>query len=94
MSRLGLLAALAPLAVVAACAPKPVPPPAPVMTGPEAVCAARGATTAGVDVSTVTVMPTASTKAGDTIYTVTANGVAYSCVVDPDGQTISTFAPQ
>ena len=67
MSRLSLLVALAPLAVVAACAPKPAPPPAPVMTGPEAACAARGATTAGVDVSTVTVMPTASTKAGDTI---------------------------
>ena len=94
MNRLSLLVVLAPLAVVAACAPKPAPPPAPVMTGPEAVCAARGATTAGVDVSTVTVVPTASTKAGDTIYTVTANGIAYNCVVDPDGTTISTFSPQ
>ena len=93
MKRLSLLLALGSLAVVAACA-KPAPPPPPVMTGPEAVCAARGATTAGVDVSTVSVVPTASTKAGDTIYTVTANGILYNCVVNPDGTTISTFSPQ
>ncbi len=94
MNRLSLLAVLGPLVIVAACAPKPAPPPAPVMTGPEQVCANRGAATAKVDVSTVTVVPTSSTKTGDTIYTVTAGGIAYNCVVEPNGTTISTFSPQ
>ncbi len=94
MNRLSLLLAFGPLVVVAACAPKPPPPPPVMLSGPEQVCAARGASTAGVDVSTVTVVPASSTKMGDTIYTVTANGISYNCVVEPNGTTISTFAPQ
>ena len=41
----------------------------------------------------VAVTPVASTKEGDTIYTVVAGGVAYNCVASPDG-TVRSFQPQ
>ena len=51
----------------------------------EQACIARAPQTGGVDPTTVTVTPTSSTKIGDTIYTVVANGIAYNCVASPDG---------
>ena len=51
---------------------------------------AQGAAIAAVDATTVTVTPTALTKVGDTIYTVVADGVGYTCVASPDG-TVTSF---
>ncbi len=93
MTRTGLALAVMLPVVLAACHRNPPPPVQPVLTGPEAACAARGASTAGVDVSTVTVTPASSTKMGDTIYSVIANGVGYNCVVGPSGA-VETFSPQ
>lgn len=79
-----------PFLALAACQ-KPAPtPPAPVLTPAEAACAAQAASVSGVDVGTVTVVPTSSTKTGATVYTATAGGKDYMCVVEVD-QTISTF---
>ncbi len=78
---------------MAACAKHPAPPPAPVMSPAEQACVAQGAALAAVDATTVTITPTASTKEGDTIYTVVADGIAYNCVASPDG-TVTTFQPQ
>jgi hypothetical protein len=91
--RTGLATALIVPVILAAChktppAPEPVP-----LTPAEAACAAAGANAAAVDVGTVTVTPTASTKMGETIYTVVANGVGYNCVVGADG-TVASFSPQ
>ena len=83
---------IAPLAI-AACQKPPPPPPAPVLSPAEQACIAAGAQTAGVDPATVSVTPTASTKMGDTIFTVVAGGVAYTCVASPDGA-VSSFQPQ
>ena len=55
------------------------------MSPAEQACIAQGAQVAGADPATVTVTPVASTKEGDTIYTVVAGGVAYNCVASPDG---------
>ena len=93
MTRTGLAVALMLPVVLAACQKTPPPPPQPVLTGPEAACAARGAATAGVDVSTVTVTPASSTKTGEPIYSVVANGVGYNCVVGLDGA-VQSFTPQ
>jgi hypothetical protein len=90
MTRLGLAAAALPVVVLAACqqpAPEPV---APVVSPGEAACAAAAAQTAGVDPATVTVVPTATTKTGATIYTATVGTTDYTCVVELDS-TISTF---
>lgn len=92
-ARIGAVAFLAlPLAIAACSKPAP-PPPAPMMSLSEEACAARAATTTGLDVSTVTIMPTSSTKTGDTVYAVTAGAATYTCVASPDG-TISSFAAQ
>ena len=93
MTRTGLAVALMLPIVLAACNKNPPPPPQPVLTGPEAACAARGAATAGVDVSTVSVTPVSSTKAGEPIYSVVANGVGYNCVVGMNGA-VESFTPQ
>lgn len=93
MTRTGLAVALMLPVVLVACQKTPPPPPAPVLTGPEAACAARGASTAGVDVSTVSVTPASATKTGETIYSVVANGVGYNCAVGPEGK-IASFTPQ
>ena len=90
MTRLALATALMLPVVLAACQRTPPPPPAPVMSAAEAACAARAAEVAGVDTATVTVVPTASTKTGATIYTATVGNTAYTCVVEID-QTVSTF---
>ena len=90
MTKLGLAALVAFPIALAACQKEPPPPPAPVQTAGEAACAARAAQLAGVDAATVTVVPTASTKTGATIYTASVNGVDYRCVVEIDS-TISTF---
>jgi nitrous oxide reductase accessory protein NosL len=76
--------------VLAACQRTPPPPPAPVQTAAEAACAARAAEVAGVDAGLVTVVPTASTKTGATIYTASVGDTDYTCVVEFD-QTVSTF---
>ena len=56
----------------------------------EAACAAQAAQVAGVDAATVTVVPTATTKTGATIYTATVGDTDYTCVVEVDSS-ISTF---
>jgi hypothetical protein len=79
-----------PVVVLAACqqpAPEPLPP---VQSPGEAACAAQAAQVAGVDAATVTVVPTASTKSGATIYTATVGETDYTCVVELDS-TISSF---
>lgn len=90
MTKLGLAALVAFPIALAACQKTPPPPPAPVQTAGEAACAARAAQLAGVDAATVTVVPTASTKTGATIYTASVNGVDYRCVVEVDSS-VSTF---
>ena len=93
MTKINLaLMLIAPVAI-AACAKTPPPPPPPVLSPGEQACVARGAEAAAVDAGTVTVTPTSSTKVGDTIFTVVANGVAYTCVASPDG-VVSVFQPQ
>jgi hypothetical protein len=90
MTRSGLAAVALPLVVLAACQ-RPAPePPAPVVSPGEAACAAQAAQVAGVDPATVTVVPTATTKSGATIYTATVGETDYTCVVELDS-TISTF---
>lgn len=81
---------LVPLALAACQRTPPPPPPAPILTAAEAACAARAAEVAGVDAALVTVVPTASTKSGATIYTASVGDTDYTCVVEVD-QTISTF---
>jgi hypothetical protein len=78
---------------IAACAKEPAPPPPPMLSPAEQACVAQGAAIAAVDETTVTITPTASTKVGDTIYTVVADGVAYTCVATPDG-TVTSFQAQ
>jgi hypothetical protein len=78
---------------MAACAKKSPPPPVPVLSPAEQACIAQGAQVAGVDPSTVTVTPVSSTKVGDTIYSVVAGGIGYTCVASPDG-TVTSFEPQ
>ena len=92
MTRFGFAALVAVPIVLAGCNREPPPPPAPIQSAGEAACAARAAQLAGVDPATVTVVPTASTKSGATIYTTTVNGVDYRCVVEIDS-TISAFDP-
>ena len=86
------LSLFAPLAVLAACNRQPPPPPAPMLSAAEQACLDQGAAIAAVDASTVTVTPVSSTKAGDTIYSVVAGGVAYNCVASFDG-TVTSFQP-
>ena len=93
MTRTSLALSLIVPIAIAACAKQPPPPPAPVMSPAEQACIAQGAQVAGADPATVTVTPVASTKEGDTIYTVVAGGVAYNCVASPDG-TVRSFQPQ
>ena len=93
MKKIGIVVALLLPVAMAACAKKPEPMATPVLTGPEQACATRAAQVTGADASTVTVVPTASTKTGDTIYTATANGLNYNCVVGPD-MMVSTFSAQ
>jgi hypothetical protein len=90
MTKLGLAALVAIPIALAACNREPPPPPAPVQSPGEAACAARAAQIAGVDPATVTVVPTASTKTGATIYTASVGGTDYRCVVEVDS-TISVF---
>jgi hypothetical protein len=90
MHKIGLAVLLVTPMILGACNRQPPPPPAPVMTASEAACAARAAEIAGVDAATVTVVPTASTKSGATIYTASVNGTSYTCVVEIDN-TVSTF---
>lgn len=90
MTRLGLAALALPVFVLVACQ-KPAPPPAaPVLTPAEAACAAQAAQIAAVDISTVTVVPSTTTKTGATVYTATAGGKDYMCVVEID-QSVSAF---
>jgi hypothetical protein len=90
MTRFALAAALVLPMAIAACNRQPPPPPAPVMSASEAACAAQAAQVAGVDAATVTVVPTATTKSGATIYTASVGGTDYSCVVEVDN-TVSSF---
>jgi uncharacterized cupredoxin-like copper-binding protein len=90
MTKLGLAALALPVVVLAACQQPEPAAVAPVMSPGEAACAAQAAQVAGVDAATVTVMPTAATKTGATIYTATVGDTDYTCVVEVDS-TISTF---
>ena len=92
MTRTGLAMALLVPIAIAACGRQEAPelPPAPVLSSGESACAARAAQVAGVDPTTVSVSPTSSTKTGATIYTATAGGNSYTCVVELDS-TISSF---
>ena len=94
MTRTSIAAALVlPMAVVA-CNRTPEPEPAPMvmpmMSGPEQACADRASQMSGLGPEAVTVMRTASTKTGATIYTASAGGVDYTCVVELD-MSVSTF---
>jgi hypothetical protein len=93
MTRSSLAAALLLPLVFAACARQPEPAPVPVLSAAEQACVDRAAGVTGADPATVTITPTAATKTGDTIYTVVANGQAYSCTVAPD-LTVAQFAMQ
>jgi len=90
MNRLSLAALLIAPIAISACAKQPV---APVLTAAEQACVARGAEISAMDPATVTVTPTSSTKVGDTIYTVVANGIGYNCVVSPEG-VVTSFTAQ
>ncbi len=90
MTRLSLAAIAAPL-LIAACAPKPTVPPAPVMSASELACATAAADLTGLDATTVVVVPVTATKTGATVYDVSAGGVDYVCVVEFD-QTVSQFS--
>lgn len=75
-----------------ACAREEPPAPAPVaLSAQEQACIDRAAAVTAADPAAITVAPTASTKTGETIYTVGANGVSYDCVVGPDLQ-VSSFS--
>jgi hypothetical protein len=84
------MALLAPIVVVA-CQRAPEPEPAPLLSAGEQACIDQAAATAGVDPATVTIAPTASTKAGATIYTVNAGTASFTCVVEVD-LTVSEFS--
>jgi len=90
MTRLGFAAMALPFVVLAACQTAPPPEPVAVVSPGEAACAAQAAAVAGVDAATVTVVPTASTKTGATIYTATVGDTDYTCVVEIDS-TVSSF---
>lgn len=94
LTKTGLAAALVLPMVFAACnrTPEPVPVALPVMSGAEQACADRAAQISGLGPEAVTVVPTASTKTGATIYAASAGGVDYTCVVEID-MSVSTFAP-
>jgi hypothetical protein len=92
MRRILGLALIAPVVLVACNRqPEPAPAPLPVMSAGEQACIDRAAATTAVDPATITIVPSASTKSGATIYTVTAGGVSYSCVAELDG-TVSGFS--
>jgi len=93
MNRLSLAALLIAPIAISACAKQPAAPVAPVLTAAEQACVARGAEISAMDPATVTVTPTSSTKVGDTIYTVVANGIGYNCVVSPEG-VVTSFTAQ
>jgi hypothetical protein len=90
MTKIGLAALALPVAVLAACQQQPPAPPAPVVSPGEAACAAAAAQATGVDAATVTVIPTGTTKAGQSIYTATVGETDYTCVVELDS-TVSSF---
>ena len=82
---------IVPVAMAACAKQPPPPPPAPMLSPAEQACVAQGAAIAAVDATTVTVTPVSSTKVGDTIFDVVANGVTYTCVASPEG-VVSHFA--
>ena len=85
---------LLPMVFFAACArQQPETVAVPALSAAEQACVDRAVATTGADPATVTITPTAATKTGDTIYTVVANGQAYSCTVAPD-LTVAQFAMQ
>ena len=89
-----LAAALLLPVVLAACArQEPETVAVPALSAAEQACVDRAVATTGADPATVTITPTAATKTGDTIYTLVANGQAYSCTVAPD-LTVAQFAMQ
>lgn len=91
MNRIGLACAIALPVFAAACNRTPEPEPMPVMlTAAEQACVDQGVAMTGADPSTVIVTPTASTKTGESIYTVNAGGMNYNCVAGMDG-TVSSF---
>ena len=96
MIRMGFAAVLVLPVVIMGCnrTPEPEPQPvmAPMMSGPEQVCADRAAAIAGTGPEAVTVVPTASTKTGAGVYTASVARADYSCVVEPD-MTVSAFEP-
>ena len=91
MRKHGILAMAALPLLVAACAREPEPEIL-IVAGPELACAEQAAVATGLDASTITVTPTASTKTGATVYTATAGDAAFNCVVEVDG-TVSSFTP-
>ncbi len=89
-----LAAALLLPMVFAACArQEPETVAVPALSTAERACVDRAVAATGADPAAVTVAPTAATKTGDTIYTVVADGQAYSCTVAPD-LTVAQFAMQ
>lgn len=91
-ARFAVPAILAATFAIGACAKKE-PAPVPVALMPqEQACVDRAAAVTAADPAGITVVPSTSTKTGDMVYTVGANGVNYACVVSPDLQVASFSA--
>ena len=91
-ARFAVPAVLAATFALGACAKK-APEPVPVtLTPAEQACVDRAAAVTAADPAMITVAPSTSTKTGDMVYTVGANGVNYACVVSPELQVTSFSA--
>lgn len=86
-----VIAAALPFAL-AACAPEPAAPPAPMMTPAEEACSALALQQLGLTEGDAVVTPVSSTKTGATIYNVQVGGQEFTCTVEIDN-TVSAFGP-
>lgn len=91
-ARLAVPAVLAICAALGACAKKAPPPVVVALTPQEQACVDRAAAVTTAAPAGIGVVPSTSTKTGDMVYAVTANGAAYNCVVAPDGKVTSFTA--
>lgn len=90
MTKWKILALCAVPLAAAACSREPPPPPAPVLGMGEQACVDRTVASTAADSASVAVMASGATKSGDTIYTTSAGGAEFTCVVSPGG-TVTSF---